>query len=102
MTSPRDRRVSERIGAIAESATLKVDAKDDTEQSAYLIATSEVSVTVSVDRPEGLDWGPVVNLGEDVARGSAASKRAMAPTWSSGAARALRPCCSETGWSTRW
>ena len=27
MTSPRDRRVSERIGAIAESATLKVDAK---------------------------------------------------------------------------
>ena len=27
MTSPRDRRVSERIGAIAEAATLKVDAK---------------------------------------------------------------------------
>src|SRR4026209_2522654 len=27
MTSPRDRRVSRRIGAIAESATLKVDAK---------------------------------------------------------------------------
>ena len=27
MTSPRDRRVSQRIGAIAESATLKVDAK---------------------------------------------------------------------------
>ena len=27
MTTPRDRRVSQRIGAIAESATLKVDAK---------------------------------------------------------------------------
>src|SRR5262245_49837059 len=27
MTSPRDRRVSARLGAIAESATLKVDAK---------------------------------------------------------------------------
>ena len=27
MSSPRDRRVSTRIGAIAESATLKVDAK---------------------------------------------------------------------------
>ena len=26
-SSPRDRRVSQRIGAIAESATLKVDAK---------------------------------------------------------------------------